>query len=254
MLTHRLSFKAAMLGDPNFPQKAMDKAKEGKKIALCQSVYKLYSRLAFSYHVDRPIAILGIEKRLLLAFDVQGGYGIFGDRNGTAFFYRSLLWQRAGGEPSLRMIDFPPVQSVLTWSWMAYEGAIDYLNLPVTGVDWVEREIEITSPWHQYSGTETWSEPTSSVELSALVYRFMAPLDLTFIQGNNMKIIYDIPGQASQNTKEIKCVVLGKLRITASPDEPLLVVMLVLEDGERGGYRRIGVGIVPGASISLEPV
>jgi hypothetical protein len=135
---------------------------------------------------------------------------------------------------------------------MAYRGAIDYLDLPFAGVDWVEQAI--VSPWrHQSSDVETWHGPPSTIELSARVQNFTGvPLNLMDSQANGFNVIYDIPARVPRDTKEIKCVVLGRLKITMSPNEPRHVVMLVLKDEHRRFYRRIGVGIVPGASISFK--
>jgi hypothetical protein len=43
-------------------------------------------------------------------------------------FYNSLFWHRSG-EKRMKAIDFPE-ENVPSWSWMAYEGAINYGFLP----------------------------------------------------------------------------------------------------------------------------
>jgi hypothetical protein len=48
-----------------------------------------YSRLLFSRIEDRPIAIAGLEKRLIGAFGTQGGFGVFAAPDGL--LQRSLL-------------------------------------------------------------------------------------------------------------------------------------------------------------------
>ncbi|RGP80744.1 serine threonine kinase [Fusarium longipes] len=139
--------QASFLGDPNFPRVAM-RSTRGEKIRFYESLYKQYSNLDFTKIHDRPIAIAGLEQRLVNAFKTEGGYGVF---NG-AFLGRSLLWardtQRSNG---LKMIEFPRDQRfrVPTWSWTAYEGPITYLNISFDHVRWTydTAEGEIKSPW-----------------------------------------------------------------------------------------------------------
>jgi len=114
---------ASFLSDPNFPEKITSKITfKGERIIFFQDLYKQYSRLAFTRWEDRPIAIAGLQNRLIYDLKTQGGFGIFDD--GQSLLRRSLLWQRGKDEHVLRNITFPPERniSIPTWSWMAYEG------------------------------------------------------------------------------------------------------------------------------------
>lgn len=63
-----------------------------------------------------------------------------------ALLRRSLLWHRAPEVGGLEEIDFKAKKSAPpSWSWMAYKGGIDYLELPFGQVEWEENEI--VSPW-----------------------------------------------------------------------------------------------------------
>ena len=66
---------------------------------LYRDLYESYSKLELSYSTDRPVAIRGLEKRLLRALDTKGGYGVF-----DIYLRRGLLWQR--DQASLERIDF----------------------------------------------------------------------------------------------------------------------------------------------------
>ncbi|OBS29682.1 hypothetical protein FPOA_03622 [Fusarium poae] len=151
----RLTNQASFLGDPNFPKLAM-RSTRGAKIRFYESLYRQYSNLDFTKIHDRPIAIAGLEQRLISAFKTEGGYGIF---NG-AFFGRSLLWtrdiQRSHG---LKLINFPPGQKfrVPTWSWTAYEGPITYLDIPFDHVRWTYNTAEggVRSPWSTMESDST---------------------------------------------------------------------------------------------------
>ena len=149
---------ADLLGDSNFPEKAMRTQSRGLKIRYFQSLYKQYSQLELTHIQDRPLAIAGLESRLRKAYRLRedywakGGYGIFYDGPGHGLFHRSLLWQRGEDEPLLEPIDFSkrPQDSMPSWSWMAFTGGIDYLDPPFNKVDWEEKEVE--SPWSRTNG------------------------------------------------------------------------------------------------------
>jgi hypothetical protein len=96
------------------------------KIQLYQDLYERYSNLALSVKTDRPIAIKGLETRLIRTFETVGGYGIF-----DLYLHRGLLWQRSGD--TLDRITSRG-ERVPSWSWMAYEGGIRYMDVPLGGV------------------------------------------------------------------------------------------------------------------------
>ena len=125
---------ASLVGDPNFPEVAI-KSSRDEKIRFYQDLYIHFSRLKFTPYSDRSIAIAGLEKRLIRAFDTSGEFGVFDD--GRSLLHRSLLWSRGWDEATLDKIAFPADSQIIvpTWSWMAVKGGIDYLDLPFDGVD-----------------------------------------------------------------------------------------------------------------------
>jgi hypothetical protein len=257
---HFNSNQAAFLGDPNFPEVAIMSSK-GAKIRLYESLYTQYSRLQFSRLYDRPMAIAGLEQRLVSAFKTHGGYGVF---DGT-FFRRSLLWKRdASVEQEMKEIDFPPEKQyrVPTWSWMAYQGAITFMDVPFDGVQW-EHEGRIQSPWTPSSYTSSSSSSSSSSawhtgnssERIDLMARARDLVDLALAEG---KIIYD-RGTRPAADRMVKCVVVG----IEKPDANMVVeatglkhyVLIVAPRLNHSGgpdnmYERVGVGSLPGNWIS----
>ncbi|KAF2007654.1 hypothetical protein P154DRAFT_541052 [Amniculicola lignicola CBS 123094] len=118
------------------------------KIEYFQHVYKLYSHLQFTKYGDRPFAVAGLEKRLLAAFDTQGGFGIFddGDSAEGGLFHWSLLWQRADENMNLKLIDFSECGiRAPSWSWMAHRGGIEYTDPPYQSAIWEKNGIH--PPW-----------------------------------------------------------------------------------------------------------
>src|SRR5438477_11418672 len=113
------SRKASFLGDSDFPR-SVDSFVKGMKIDLYQDLYERFSNLQLSFPEDRPVAIKGLETRLIRTFGTTGGFGIF-----DIYLHRCLLWQRSGD--TLRRIPSFRGGQVPSWSWMAYTGGIRYL-------------------------------------------------------------------------------------------------------------------------------
>ena len=244
----------AFLGDPNFPIFAIG-ATRGDRILLYQSLYKQYSTLAFSKIEDRRIGIGGLEQRLIRAFKVQGGFGIFqgyaDHEEDHGYFGRSLLWKRAEEVEKMTKIDYtsmkPPVL-VPTWSWMAYREEIDYIdekNLPFNGVKWKTEEIQ--SPWSP-SPTNPWhtGDRRGNIDLTGVAR------DFTSNTSNESNITYDDPAVSADPA--LKCVVIGTKKYRASAAELRHYVLIIKPKpgtGNDGAFERVGVGFMPGASISL---
>lgn len=235
----------SFLADPNFPEKITSKfTSKGERIIFYEDLYKDYSRLAFTHWEDRPIAIAGLEKRLIENLKTHGGFGVFDD--GQSLLRRSLLWQRGKHEPSLRRITFPLQRNVTvpTWSWMAYEGGIDFLELPLGGVIW--QKDEIYSPWLlDVSEVHHTINHTGSIELSAIARDFNIGSD----GAKNFLIIYDIPKTEGQS---LKCIVMGRRREEGKLEDARHYVLFIAPKGGMAKvYERVGVGFMPGRFIEL---
>jgi hypothetical protein len=243
---------AAFLGDPKFPEVAIASSRGGK-IRLYQDLYMQYSRLGFTRMEDRPIAIDGLQKRLIHAFNTNGGYGVFDDGPDGGLLHRSLLWQRGSDERTLDRIRFPVdrAMSVPTWSWMAFRGGIDYLDVPFKKVDWEEQEIR--SPWsHGVGKTAQTMDHNAGMELSAMARDFQLRGDEDHEDG---RIVYDIPGKT--DGLQLKCVVIGKFKEGRSLSDKRHYVLVISPStsGRRGGnkiYERVGAGYMSGRCIALE--
>ena len=108
------------------------------RIELFEDLYERYSRLSLSYPSDRPIAIKGLEIRLMDTFNTFGGFGIL-----NKYLHRCLLWQRAG-KTLKRIQSFCRDNQVPSWSWMSYDGPISYMIVPFGQASWSE---DILSPF-----------------------------------------------------------------------------------------------------------
>lgn len=231
----------------------------GGKISIYQDLYRHYSRLQLGRTFDRPIAIAGLEKRLIGAFKTVGGFGVFDD--GRGLLCRALLWHRGSDETTLFRIIFPADHhlKIPTWSWMAYEGGIDYLDLPLNGIDW--KLDEILSPWHVDSVASTWhTGDQKKTEIKAIARTFA----ISRRDGAEYKLIYDIPETFDDSSREVKCVVVGtlktkdSLKMSDSLKTPntmhfvlLITMMGILKDSQASMYQRVGVGQIPGRCINF---
>jgi hypothetical protein len=240
MITSNLT---SLVGDPNFPEVAI-KSSGGGKTRVYQDLYLQYSRLKFTRYSDRPIAFAGLEKRLIRAFDIIGGFGVFDD--GRSLFHRSLLWRRGTDEVTLDKIAFPADSQIMvpTWSWMAFKGGIDYLELPSGRVDWEEQEIR--SPWTLGSrGVWHTGDQAGVVELSAVALDF----EFTGKTGPESKLIYDRPPKSNGSSRSVKCVVVGRRRVSVFQSEQNrmhYVLLVTTKDSQVTGEalvcERVGVG------------
>jgi hypothetical protein len=91
---------------------------------------------ALTQPTDRAIAFTGLEERLATAFDTDARYGII-----RKFLHRSLLWLRAADASLARTSpdqDETQKETVPSWSWMGYEGRIDFLRVDFERVAWSE--------------------------------------------------------------------------------------------------------------------
>ncbi|CAN8097963.1 unnamed protein product [Discula destructiva] len=252
---------ASFLGDPNFPSKlSNDFTSRGEKIRLYEDLYRQYTRLEFTCISDRPIAIAGLEKRLIRNLKAHGGFGVFDD--GRSLFQRSLLWQRGREVPALAKIlpKDDPSFCMPTWSWMAYDGGIDYLDLPLGGVAWCEDAIR--SPWASKSG-DTWhtGDGKDAVELKALARSCAVGSSNLGVPVSNdeIVIVYDNPDLVKMDGRDLMYVVVGKSKHKVLPEELdhfVLVVSRVKESSrtEHGSKvcERVGVGHMKGKFLASE--
>jgi hypothetical protein len=232
-MTKMKNRKASFLGDANFPN-AAEKYVKGMRIELFQDLYERYSRLALTFPSDRPIAIKGLETRLLDTFGTTGGYGIF-----DIYLHRCLLWQRA--DKALKhMESFRGGSPVPSWSWMAYVGHIRYMDVPFGQASWCE---DIMSPFAKVGQLDVLNGRQYDREgkgIDTPVPELEAPVR-KIRNTHGALLILDDPGQTF--TQSLQCVVVGNSKTEPLKHYVLLVqVSSTLDEGHV--YERVGVGIL----------
>lgn len=219
---------------------------------LYQNLFSTYSRLGLSVPSDRPVAIDSLQRRILAALNVKGGFGIFDGQHELGQLRRTLLWCRdRGSSTKFDRIAFPPdrVASVPpTWSWMAHSGVICYINVPFGEIVWDTRG-DLHSPWSEnvqgtpeYTGTHGVSRPT----LRATAWEYST-------QDEEGVIIPDYP-ETFESTATW-CIVLGKEYGRASPSVKKHYVLIVAardrKPTDKGAvFERVGAGWLLGRCIN----
>jgi hypothetical protein len=122
LISNKISAKLSFQSDPEFPHSIRERSKQAQ-IKLFQSLFADYSNLGITEPRDRPVAIDLLAMALANALDTNVRYGIF-----ECFLHRSLLWQWAQNIP-LRQISYDAGKAPPSWSWMAYHGPIQYLQI-----------------------------------------------------------------------------------------------------------------------------
>lgn len=205
------------------------KFQRGETIQYYQQLYQQYSGLEFTNYEDRPVAIAGIETRLVAAFETSGGYGVF-----QRYFRRSLMWRRAKEETQMVRIDFQNLE-IPSWSWMAYKGRITYMELPFAGMQWAEKDI--CSPWGQtHSGGPSRFRTTQRVRDNRCLTATARELRIVDELWN--QLIFDDSTERPKPSS-LSCVCIGEEKQT-----PTCYVLLIrrLEDEKEQIYERVGVG------------
>lgn len=184
---------------------------------------------------DRPIAIRGLEKRLIRALDTVGCYGML-----ECYWRRCLLWQRAR-DRLWRLQKFRD-EYVPSWSWMAYDGGIKYMNVPMGKVLWNEK---VLSPFREnQDGDEIYNEEKRvPFEIEAEAW------DIN--ESDTERLILDEPGAAPVGP--LKCVIIGidKKETEASQTHYALLVSQTRK-GDENMYTRRGVAFLKRVQIAFD--
>lgn len=249
MLTPIYSGSASFLGDPEFPR-LLYQATQGGKILRIQNLFSKYSRLGLSKPYDRPVAIAGLQERLLSTIRVTGDFGILDGRDTKGLLRRTLLWHRGLKVTSLRPIDFSKSQATVkvpSWSWMAYEGGIDYLSLDFD--QWIWAHLQ--SPWNGEHEERIANVDPSTVN-ATLVARAQI-CDFRAATENEIERHLDDREYLLQGMP--LCVVLGRAKGTNVEDDQkhcVLIIASTLDKDTLGNriYQRRGVAVLPGKCIS----
>jgi hypothetical protein len=115
--------------DPSFPTRLL-RSGNRRTMEFIQFLSTEYSRRGLTNETDRSAAFSGVEASIAWAKDCESRFGIF-----ELFLHRCLLWQRSEDQ-NMTQIGYG-IQVVPSWSWMAYNGSIRFMNIHYSKVEWV---------------------------------------------------------------------------------------------------------------------
>ncbi|KAL1794566.1 hypothetical protein ACET3X_006382 [Alternaria dauci] len=194
-LTRLRNSKVALLGDANFPASAVAHYKDGRQL-LIQDLYERYSSLAFTEPADRPVAILGLQKRLSRAFNTKAAHGLF-----EAYFARGLLWRRRDWQRMERIVQ-PSGCHVPSWSSLSKEGSIKYLDttdqLRFKETEWATNDFE--NPFTISIGSAGVDEIVSFRGLARRIH----------ISQMDMLVYVKFDGDDDFEVNNLRCVIIGR--------------------------------------------
>ncbi|KAH7046576.1 heterokaryon incompatibility protein-domain-containing protein [Macrophomina phaseolina] len=211
--------------DPNFPSRLLKSGRQ-RTIDFIQYLSENYSKMELTFETDRCVAISGLENLIASALSCQSRYGIF-----QRYIHRGLLWQASDNK--MERIAYNN-RHVPSWSWMAYSGAIQFINIPFGSVDWInylrfdeERDYAIIADVAAFTNC--------TMELHGKQYT------VSDSSGTERGWIrYDV--EDGEELCQERCVVVGMVRNGRFKD--CCYIMIVRPTGVDGEYRRVGVGLI----------
>ncbi|TGO40875.1 hypothetical protein BHYA_0030g00420 [Botrytis hyacinthi] len=239
--------RIAFLGDPNLPDYTIRPSSTvGDQIKLFIDLFQRYTRLEFSHPEHRPISIDGLMERLTIAFKTRSLAGLF-----KTFWGRCLLWRRADNTGPLKKI--PPGKhsrrTPPTWSWMAFDGAISFIEPGGGHVSWNDAGVKL--PFANLTGDQTsWlrtSCQNDSVAIQAEAFDFDIPANAS---KSEAYIYYD-----DSTISTAKCVIVGtdKHHVNDASMKKHYVLIVKPRSDILGAtsYKRCGIGYILGKYIRL---
>jgi len=256
-LTRMQNSKNLFLSDPDFPRSLRLRAGRDR-VLLFQDLFKTYSRLGITVPTDKSLAIAGLEKRLAEVFGTRCCFGVV-----ERYLHRSLLWERSREEKQRRennkgsvgRITYPEGSEVPSWSWMAWERGVDYLDIDTQGVEW-DQDVSLAEDGKTLRARVRRFSKSCRTErndsCSVVVFEDGAK------RGDSGWIRFDRKRRV--HLRKHRCVVVGREETSYRPgllarsrdgwDYYVLVVAQV-EIGGRRVFERIGVGCIPVGCISF---
>ncbi|WYZ36239.1 hypothetical protein EsH8_XI_000122 [Colletotrichum jinshuiense] len=219
-----------IIGDPEFPARFLN----SYKAPIFQSMYERYTRLELSNARDRGPAILALESRLLRSMKTMGGHGIV-----ERYLGRSLLWRPRIGETLLPI----PDTSEPSWSWMAWSGPIQYLDLPYGSINWEP----LLSPFPSIQNSPELIRLSAADGKKTVLYAWGKDFPENDIEHlKNTTIIWD-QAESKSLHRRLKYVVIGA-DANKGPIKPeksrALYILVIGENEDERHWKRLGVGLV----------
>ncbi|KAK7928900.1 HET-domain-containing protein [Apiospora marii] len=189
-------------------------------------------KLDFTRPTDRPVALLGLQKRMANAFCTSAAYGMF-----SAFFPRGLLWKRAQQLSCfMEPIQWAPGHQVPSWSWLSKLGAIEYLRPEFETVSWATKEFK--RPMLRDN-----AEGDVRKEGEEFLEGLARPVLLG--KGELSPIVYDL--KDDYDRERLRCIVIGRDKVDTHMTAQKFYALIIHPKADCPSdtfYERVGVGIL----------
>jgi hypothetical protein len=213
--------------DPNFPSRLLRSGNQRTIEFIC-FLFEDYSKRELTKKTDKCVAISGIEARVKGALRCESRYGIF-----QKYIHRNLLWKASDS----KMEEIAYKRHVPSWSWMAYNGGVKFLDIPVGKVSWIntlrfdpERENALIADVGDFLRC------TMELEEKQFTVSDSSGTRRGWIQ-------YDVVD--GEELFEEQCVVLGR-NLRNDEEYYILVVRPTTTGGE---YKRVGIGQIHSSCV-----
>jgi hypothetical protein len=233
--------------DPNFPKRLLE-AGDQRTIEFIQFLSTEYSRRGLTEDTDRCTAISGLENRIAQAKKCESRFGIF-----QSFLHRSLLWQRPK-ERNTDRIGYK-TQIVPSWSWMAYNGSIQFMNIAFGKVEWV-RSLRFSKRnryrWFNKKWKPALVADISSFRRCNLEQRGTCYAILDWDGAERGWIQYDM--ETHERLDAEGCVVVGRDSLKSDARKRRYYILVVRPTGMEKEYTRVGAGWIRGDYVARQDV
>lgn len=212
--------------DPKFPNRLL-KSGHQRTMEFIHFLFEDYSKRDLTKKTDRAVATSGLEARIARALRCQSRYGIF-----QQYLHRNLLWHTSDNK--MERIVYKN-RNVPSWSWMAYNGGIQFMDIPFGTVDWIDnlrfdkgRELVLITNVGEFR--DCTMEPDG---------KHYAILDSS--RTKRGWIQYDV--EEDEDLFKERCVVVGK-RSSNRLDIKEYYILVIRPTSVDGEYKRVGVGLI----------
>ncbi|KAF2201403.1 HET-domain-containing protein [Delitschia confertaspora ATCC 74209] len=216
--------------DPQFPKRLIQSGNR-RTVNFITSLFQDYSKRSPTVLTDRCVAISGLEDRIKDVLNCKSRYGIF-----QKYLHRNLLWKAS--EEKVKKIAYE--HHVPSWSWMAYSGGIQFMNIPFNTVDWIDNlRFDEECECDHAIVSNVWKFENCMIELHGALYKISDSdgMPRGWVQ-------YDV--EAGEELDKEGCIVVGRIKDNENDalgikKYYILVVRPTSVDAE---YKRVGIGLI----------
>jgi hypothetical protein len=234
--------------DPNFPERLL-KAGDERTLEFIQFLSTEYSRRSLTEKTDRCTAISGLENRIAQAKECETRFGIF-----QSFLHRSLLWQRPE-ERNTDRIDYK-TQIVPSWSWMAYNGSVQFMDIAFSNVEWV-RSLRFNNKPNEHSRFDKEWKSALVTDISSFRNCSVKESEsgCTILDSGGAErgeIQYDV--ETHKRLDFERCVAVGRDFRQSDAGKRKYYILVVRPTGMENEYTRVGAGWIRGDYVARQDV